>query len=91
MSITGDRYIGIYEGHTIELMRDNWIKTLKLLIDGKEVASESRILPHNITLTATLEHSGVQHSIVARSIVHFPLVEDTIEIDGKTLTITKTK
>ncbi len=47
MAITGDRYVGKYEGHGIELVRNNWDKTLKLLIDGKEVASESRV-PHTL-------------------------------------------
>jgi hypothetical protein len=91
MSLTGDRYVGMYEGHTIELVRNNWNKTLKLLIDGQEVAGESRTLPHDILLTGTLEHNGVQHAVVAKSIVHFPSTEDTIEIDGQALPLTKVK
>jgi hypothetical protein len=91
MSLTGDRYVGTYEGHTIELVRNNWNKTLKLLIDGQEVACESRTLPHDILLSGTLEHNGVQHTVVAKSIVHFPSTEDTIEIDGQTLPLTKMK
>ncbi len=89
MSITGDREVGTYYGHTIELVRNNWNKTLKLLIDGQEVASESRILPHDILLTGILEHEGVQHRVVAKSIVHFPSSEDTILIDGQALPLTK--
>ncbi len=91
MSLTGDRYVGEYEGHTIELIRNNWNKTLQLLIDGQEVVCESRILPHDIVLTGTLEHNGVQHTVVAKSIVHFPSTEDTIEVDGQALPLTKTQ
>jgi hypothetical protein len=89
MSITSDYYVGKYQGHTIELVRNNWNKTLKLLIDGQEVASESRTLPHDILLTGTLEHNGVQHTVVAKSIVRFPSSEDTIDVDGQALPLTK--
>jgi chorismate-pyruvate lyase len=89
MAITGDRYVATYEGHTIELVRDNWVKTLKLLIDGREVASESRVLPHEITLTGTFEHNGVEHTVAAKSVVHFPSATDTIEVDGQALNLTK--
>ena len=89
MSLTGDRYIVTYEGHTIELVRNNWNKTLKLLIDGQEVASAKRILPHDISLTGVLEHNGEKHTVVAKSIIHFPSTEDTIFIDGQALPLTK--
>src|SRR6266542_2946763 len=56
MGITGDRHVGTYEGHTVELIRNNWFKTLKLLIDGKKVASTSVILPYDVTLNGTFEH-----------------------------------
>ncbi|MBD1913206.1 MULTISPECIES: hypothetical protein [unclassified Leptolyngbya] len=91
MAITGDHYIGTYEGHSIELVRNNWNKTLKLLIDGKEVASKSRILPHDITLEGSLEHDGVQHTVTAKVVVHFLSSEDTVEVDGNKLPLTKAK
>lgn len=91
MSLTGDRYVGTYEGHTIELIRNNWNKTLKLVVDGRELASESRILPHDITLTGTLEHEGVPHTVVARSVVRFPSAQDTLEVDGRALSLTRTQ
>ena len=91
MAITGDRYVGEYEGHTIELVRNKWDKTLALLIDGKKVASESRLFPHNITLTGTLEHDGVQHIVVAKADEHLFSTKDTIDIDGNPLALTKTK
>ncbi len=89
MGITGDHYVGTYEGHSIELIRNNWNKTLKLLIDGQEVASESVILPHNIGLTATLLHDGTPHTVIAKSVVKFPFTKDTIEIDGQLIRLTK--
>ena len=91
MAITGDRYIGTYEGHSIELVRNNWDKTLKLLIDGEEVASESRILPHDINLTSSFEHEGVRHTVTAKAVSHFLSAEDSIEVDGKALPLTKMK
>jgi hypothetical protein len=91
MGLTGDRYVSTYQGHTIELLRNNWIKTLKLLIDGKVVSSSSQILPHDVTLTGALEHGGIRHSVVVRSMIHFPWTEDVVELDGMPLTLTKTK
>ena len=92
MALTGDRYVGTYEGHTIELVRNNWVKTLTLLIDGIEVASESCMLPGRITLSGALEHNDARHTVVAKSIPRYLLwTTDIIEIDGKELAITKTK
>lgn len=89
MSITGDRYVGTYEGHAIELVRNNWNKTLSLLIDDQVVASESRILPHDITLTGTLEHGGVRHTVVATAVVRGFSSDDAITVDGEPLPVTK--
>ena len=89
MGILGERHAGTFEGHTLEIQRDNLSKSVKLLIDGKEVASERRLVPHDITLTATFEHAGVTHQVVARSIVKGLSATDSIEIDRKPLSITK--
>ena len=96
MGITGDRYEGDFEGHRIELVRDNLSKTLALVIDGSRVAWESRVLPHDITLKGEFEHKGAKHSVVAHSnvkkILGLPLdADDGIEIDGKPLPLRKTK
>jgi hypothetical protein len=91
VAITGDHYVGTYAGHTIELVRDNWAKTLVLLIDGQEVARESRVLPHDITLTGTLAHEGVRHTVVATARRHLLTSVDTIEVDGQPLLLTKTR
>ena len=92
MALTGDRYVGTFEGHTIELIRSNWNKTLRLLIDGKEVACESCMLPGRITLTGVVEHGGVQHTVVAKSVPRrFLWTRVTIEVDGQLLPLTRTK
>jgi hypothetical protein len=96
MGIMGDRYEGELDGHKIELVRDNLEKTLSLLIDGKTVAWESRILPHDITLKGEFEHKGTKHTVVAHStvktILGLPLdADDGIEIDNKPLPLRKTK
>jgi hypothetical protein len=91
MAITGDRYVGTYLGHTIELIRNNWIKRLKLLIDGNQVDSASCMLLGRIMLTGTVEVHGVQHSVIAKSVPRcLLLTTDTIEIDGQALPVTKT-
>jgi hypothetical protein len=99
MAIDGDRYLAEHDGHRVELVRDNWKKTLELYIDGDKVASELRILPHDITLTATFEgKTGKAHKVVAKSIVHGPHIgrfafgisaDDSIEIDGAAVPVTK--
>ncbi len=85
----GEGFRGTYQGHKVELIRDNLRKKLALLIDGVEVASEPRTLQHDITLTATLVHEGVSHRVVARSIVG-RTTSGTIHIDGAPMTIAKT-
>lgn len=96
MGITGDRFQGRFAGHVIELVRDNVPKTLSLVIDGHEVAGESRALPHDIMLTAELEHESATHTVVARSTVErvfgLPIdANDGIEIDGVPLALRKAK
>lgn len=87
MGLFGDRYAGTYEGHVIELIRNNWDKTLKLLIDGEVVDGSLRHFPRTITLTGAVEHNGVKHTVVARSTPHyFIFTRDIIEIDGNPLT-----
>jgi hypothetical protein len=92
MAITGDRYVGEFEGHTIELVRNNWIHVLSLRIDGVIVARASCHFPRSITLSSRLESDGRQHDVVAKSIPrYFFWATDTIEVDGIELLLTKTK
>ena len=91
MGLTGDRYEGSFKGHSIEVVRNEWIKTLKLLIDGTVVASKFCPLPTSVTLTATLRHASDKHEVVVKSIVRLPFYDDTVEVDGRPLALTKTK
>ncbi len=91
MALTGDRYVGTYEGHTVELIRNKWVKSLSLWIDGKRVVSAMHIWPWQTTLTATLGHDGVAHAVIARSVPrHLLWTTDTVEVDGEAFALTKT-
>ncbi len=94
MTISGDRYVGTFDGHKIELVRNNLDKTLNFVIDGTVVASEHRWLPKDIALHAEFEHKGAKHTVVAhqhlKPILGLPIAtDDCIEIDGKPLPLTK--
>lgn len=91
MAITGDRNAGTYAGHTVELARNNWNKTLTLLIDDREVARGSCALPHDITLAGAFVFEGARYTVAAKSVSHFPATTDTIEVEGAALPLTKTK
>src|SRR5262249_47683446 len=92
MGLSGDYYAGQHEGHTVELIRNNWNMTVKLLIDGKEVARASCMFPGRRTLTGSLEHNGVRHDVVATSVPHrLVLTKDTVAVDGSELPLTSEK
>ncbi len=91
MGLTGDRYEGSFKGHAIEVVRNEWVKTLKLLIDGNVAASKFCPLPSNVTLTGTLKNGGDEHVVVVKSVIRLPFYEDTVEVDGRPLVLTKTK
>jgi hypothetical protein len=92
MGLTGDHFVGTYEGHEIELVRNNWVKTLTLLIDGEDAERTTCHLPRRITLSGSLVHHGVRHEVVARSVPRYLFwTTDTIEVDGRELTLTRTK
>ena len=91
MGLTGDRYVGAFNGHSIELVRNNWTKTLKLLIDGAVVASKLRILPCDLTLSANLPDGDTRHTVIVNSVLRFPRYEDSIEVNGAPIVLTKTK
>jgi hypothetical protein len=92
MALTGDRYVGEFGGHTIELVRNRWTQTLSLLIDGTVAARASCNLPRTITLSAELEVDGARHAVVAKSVPrHVFWTTDTIEVDGQELLLTRTR
>lgn len=92
MALTGDRYVAEFEGHTIELVRNNWVHSLSHWIDGVEVAKQSCHFPRRILLTGTLDCPGRSFEVVARSVPRcFFWADDTIEVDGESLPLTRTK
>ncbi len=91
MGITGDHFVTTYEGHTIELISNAWIKRIKLVIDGETVASASIMLPRDVELKAVLMHAGAPRTVIARSKSKFPFRAESIEIDGKTAPLTRRK
>jgi hypothetical protein len=88
MTLTGDRVVGNYAGHIIEFVRNNWTRTLTLVVDGRTVARAWRPLPRTTTLSGTLEQDGVRHAVIATSIPRFPSAEAIIAVDGQALSLT---
>ena len=73
-------------------MRNNWVKSLSLWIDGKRAATGMCIWPWPTTLTGTLEHDGVTHAVVAWSFPRLVLSsKNSVEVDGQSLPLTKTR
>src|SRR5262249_49094902 len=78
--------------HAIDLIQNNWNKSLRLFIDGQGVASTSCLFPGLRILTGDLEHNGVPHTVVAKSIPHrLLLTKETIAVDGSELPLTYEK
>lgn len=86
MGMLEDRHTHTHQGHRIEVVENAVTKRVALLVDGREVASESCMLPQEITLHAAIDAAPVQAKIVIRflrgSIV-------TLEIDGVPTPLTK--
>ncbi len=93
MGIIIERYVSEYEGHRIELVRHALVKTLTLRIDDRRAARASCVFPRDIILTGALEHQGVQHSVIAHSLVHLRSLsrEESIAVDGAVIPGTKTQ
>lgn len=95
MGPVGDRYRAQFEGHRLELVRDNVAKTLSLLVDGEVVDSRRRWWPRDLALHAELEVDGVVHRVEAHqhvvNVAGWPVsTQDSIEVDGVPLTLTVT-
>jgi hypothetical protein len=87
MALTGDRVVGSYAGHTIALVRNNWTRTVTLVIDGRTVAWAWRPLPCTATLSGILERDGVRHAVIATSMPRFLSAESIIAVDGQELSL----
>jgi hypothetical protein len=92
MALTGDHYVGGYEGHTLEILRNNWNKTVKLLIDGAEVDRASCLFPGRLKLTGSLEHNGGRQAVVATSVPHrLVFTKEALTVDGLEVPLTYEK
>ena len=92
MGIITQRYVADYEGHPIELVRNALAKTLTLRIDNRRAARASCALPRTITLTGSLEHQGMRHTVTCTSLAHLRSLsrEESIAVDGVVIARTKT-
>jgi hypothetical protein len=43
------------------------------------------------SLNGAFEHEGTRHTVVAKSVSHFPSAADTIEVDGAALPLARAK
>ena len=91
MGLTMEHWHGVFQGHEIEVVYNNWIKTFELKIDGTQVGRAWRVLPRNLTLSATLSCGETTHKVVARSIAKFPWENPRVEVDGEELPLSKLK
>ena len=80
-----------FERGVVDLVRNEWTKVLKLLIDGNVVARKFCPFPGSVTLTATIDEGKRKYEVVVKSEIRFPFYHDTIEVDGRLLELTKTK
>jgi len=79
MGMLEDRHTHTHQGHRIEVVENAVAKRVTLLIDGREVASESCMLPQEITLDGAIDDAPVQAKIVIRFLRGSVV---TLEIDG---------
>ena len=95
MALMGDRFEGSFEKHKIELVRTNIDKQVVVLVDGKEIARESVMLPHHWDKTKEFECEGKKHVLAAHATVKkllgiLPIDNEySIEIDGNPVALTK--
>ncbi len=87
----GDRYEAVFNGHEIELVRSEWTKVLKLVIDGSVAARAFCLLPRSVVLRAVIDEGRTRHEVVVRSVLRFPFYRDAIEVDGRALELTRTR
>jgi hypothetical protein len=86
MALTGDYYFGEYEGHAIELVWNNWNKTVTLRLDGTEMDRASCLFPGRIRLIGRLVHDGLPRTVVADSVPHLLIfTRDNVSVDGEEL------
>jgi hypothetical protein len=89
MGILGDRFVGNWREHKVELVRTNVDKQVVILVDGNEIATESVAIPHTWDQVKEFALGGASHKLHAHSALKklWGLVpydnEYAIEIDGE--------
>jgi hypothetical protein len=98
MGLVTDRFVGTFEGLSIELVRTNLDKQIVILVDGKEVAHESVALPHTwdqakeFTGTDGRTHRIVAHSMLMKLWGLIPYESQyAIGVDGQSVPLTCTE
>jgi hypothetical protein len=87
MSLVKERHVGKYRDHTIEVVEDGLAKRVTLLVDGRELASESCVLPQEITLTGTLGEAQLAAAVTVRFLASSRV---TATVDGTPIELVKT-
>ena|SRR5579883_747978 len=97
MALLGDRFVGKFGEHEVELVRTNIDKQVVIKVNGREIARESVALPHSWEQKKEFETpDGTKHALVAHSALKkmWGLIpydnEYSIEVDGKTVVLEKT-
>jgi hypothetical protein len=99
MGLMGDRFVGEFEGHRIELVRTNIDKKVVVTVDDYRIAEESVALPHSWEKEKefSVGSCGKKHKLSAHStlkkIFGFLPVDNEykIEIDGQEVFLKKTE
>lgn len=66
MGLIEDRHTHEYQGHRIEIVEDGVAKRVRLLVDGREIASESSMLPQEINIDAAVGEATLRASVRVR-------------------------
>jgi hypothetical protein len=83
MGLIEERHEYTYQGHRILVLEDGVRKRVTLLLDGVEAASESCMLPQEITLTGAVGDVPVRAKVETR-LLRSSVV--SVEVGGVVLT-----
>jgi hypothetical protein len=79
MGLIEDRHTYEHQGHRIEIVEDGVAKRVRLLVDGREIASESSVLPREITIDASVGEAPLRASVRVRFLRGSVV---SLEVDG---------
>lgn len=97
MSLMGDRYLGRFEDHQIEIVRTNLDKQVEIRVDGVAIATESVALPHSweqqkqfSSATCGKSHTLTAHGMLKKLFGVLPYDSTyAIEVDGTPVALSK--